>query len=144
MTCKLIYLPDVVVWDSHPLALGATPKQVYIDGIAQIEKPFSAEKSKAFQRVPETPNFDKEAADALKYDGLPPLEPHDADSHFVIFTNVGSVFSRQGGTVKEIFTSKAGKFGTVVVENGTVVCTGTCSTASVNGMRIDLEGGSIS
>ncbi|KAH8915261.1 hypothetical protein BT69DRAFT_904580 [Atractiella rhizophila] len=28
---------DVVVWDRHPLSLGATPVQVWIDGIAQID-----------------------------------------------------------------------------------------------------------
>ena len=28
----------IVIWDSHPLALGATPRQVYIDGIPQLEK----------------------------------------------------------------------------------------------------------
>lgn len=127
------------------MALGATPKQVFIDGIAQIEKPFSAEKGKALQHVPNTPNFDKEAENALKYDGLPPLEPHDASSHFVIFTNVGSIFVRRGRTIREIFNSMEGKLGTVVVQNGTVTCMGTCSTASIsNGMRVDLEGGSIS
>lgn len=31
------YDADVVVWDSHPLSVGATPVQVYIDGIATLE-----------------------------------------------------------------------------------------------------------
>lgn len=28
---------DVVVWDSHPLSIGATPKQVFIDGVATLD-----------------------------------------------------------------------------------------------------------
>ena len=30
---------DIVIWDSHPLALGATPRQIYIDGAHQLENP---------------------------------------------------------------------------------------------------------
>lgn len=30
---------DVVIWNTHPLQLGATPAQVYIDGIPQLEDP---------------------------------------------------------------------------------------------------------
>jgi hypothetical protein len=66
--------PDIVAWDSHPLALGATPKQVWIDGISQIESPFSSQKPAAFQKPPATPDFDREAYEAIKYDGLPPLQ----------------------------------------------------------------------
>ncbi|KAH8116655.1 composite domain of metallo-dependent hydrolase [Phellopilus nigrolimitatus] len=60
------YDADLVVWDSHPLALGATPKQ----------------------KVPKTPNFDDEAADAVKYDGLPPLAPEKSIAGTVVFLNV--------------------------------------------------------
>lgn len=31
------YDADLVVWDAHPLSVGATPKQVYIDGIATLD-----------------------------------------------------------------------------------------------------------
>lgn len=30
------YDADLVVWDAHPLSVGATPKQVFIDGVAQL------------------------------------------------------------------------------------------------------------
>ncbi|KAN0081191.1 hypothetical protein V8E55_008815 [Tylopilus felleus] len=32
-----ISISDLAIWDSHPLALGATPVQVFIDGIPQLE-----------------------------------------------------------------------------------------------------------
>lgn len=31
------YDADIVVWDSHPLSIGATPKQVFIDGVASLD-----------------------------------------------------------------------------------------------------------
>ncbi|KAF5380447.1 hypothetical protein D9615_004475 [Tricholomella constricta] len=141
------YDADVIVWDSHPLTLGATPKQVYIDGIAQMAQPFSTDKPAQFQCIPKTPNFDKEAEEALKYDGLPPLEPAEDDSGVVVFTNVSSIYLRRGHTILEVFSSRVKKrAGIVVVEHGAVTCAGDCSEATIASgfRRIDLDGGSIS
>ncbi|KAG6832611.1 hypothetical protein H0H92_014447 [Tricholoma furcatifolium] len=141
------YDADVIVWDSHPLALGAAPKQVWIDGIAQIIKPFSVEKPASFQSVPKTPNFDKEAELALEYDGLPPLKSSDAESGVVVFTNVSSIFLRDGVTVREVFTATAqDAHASVIITNGQVTCVGDCSDVSVapDARHVNLEGGSIS
>jgi imidazolonepropionase-like amidohydrolase len=35
--CRSGYDADVVVWDAHPLSLGATPLQVFIDGARQLD-----------------------------------------------------------------------------------------------------------
>lgn len=40
------YDADIVVWDSHPLSIGATPKQVFIDGVATLD-PAKVEASSA-------------------------------------------------------------------------------------------------
>lgn len=40
------YDADIVVWDSHPLSIGATPKQVFIDGVATLD-PAKVEESSA-------------------------------------------------------------------------------------------------
>lgn len=128
------------------MALGAAPKQVYIDGIPQIDKPFTIEKPRDLQRVPVTPNFDKEAEEVLKYDGLPPLEPKKADSDTVVFTNMSSIYIRHGRDIIRVFSAtKHEEAGTVVVQNGVVTCAGKCSLASTSlaTPRIDLEGGSI-
>ncbi|KAF9566706.1 carbohydrate esterase family 9 protein [Agrocybe pediades] len=142
---------DVVVWDSHPLALGAAPQQVFIDGIAQLEKPFVSKKPSSHQRVPKTPDFDKEARDAVKYEGLPPLELNSSTSDITIFSNVSSVFLREGLSVKEVILAQGGKenAATVVVENGHVTCFGSDSQCQVaqydlKVQRVNLEGGSIS
>ncbi|KAL0956531.1 hypothetical protein HGRIS_002672 [Hohenbuehelia grisea] len=143
---------DVVIWDSHPLALGATPKQVYIDGIPQLASPHTVIKPESFQRVPKTPNFDKEAADAVKFDGLPPLAPAklgDDKTEFVIFSNVSSMYRRSKGRVEEIFSAaEAGGPGVVVVKRGKVICSGSSATCAsfvrdVSAEEIDLEGGSL-
>ena len=148
------------------MALGATPKQVYIDGIPQLKNPHNVEKPKAFQVIPQVPNYDHEADDAVgytitfdlitthhslkvKFEGLPPLEPQVARSPVVVFANVGSVFSRAENGLEQSFRSADSDLGVVVVENGTVVCAGTsasCPTASFidRAQVIDLEGGSIS
>jgi imidazolonepropionase-like amidohydrolase len=36
--CRVGYDADVVVWDDHPLSRGATPLQVFIDGISQLNE----------------------------------------------------------------------------------------------------------
>jgi hypothetical protein len=141
---------DIVLWDSHPLALGATPKQVFIDGIAQITTPHVNPKPTSFQTVPKTPDFSQGAKDALKYGGLPPLVPKRSKSDLVIFTNVSSVFVKQGDGIREAFsTFGVGGSGNVVVEKGKIICMGVTSTCAVtkhdsNSQHVDLEGGSIS
>ncbi|KAJ4858939.1 amidohydrolase family domain-containing protein [Trichoderma breve] len=36
--CKPGFDADIVVWDSHPLSIGATPLQVFVDGQAQLDE----------------------------------------------------------------------------------------------------------
>ncbi|KAJ7607296.1 hypothetical protein DFH06DRAFT_1380161 [Mycena polygramma] len=86
---------DLVIWDSHPLALGATPVQVYIDGIPQLESPALLSKPHAFQEVPRTPRWEEEIAQTIRYEGLPPLEGR-TESGRVLFVNVSRVWSRNG------------------------------------------------
>lgn len=47
------YDADIVVWDSDPLSVGATPVQVWIDGTAQYEDPVELEKPLAAPMVPD-------------------------------------------------------------------------------------------
>ncbi|CAK5283111.1 unnamed protein product [Mycena citricolor] len=131
------YDADVVVWDSHPLALGAAPTQVYVDGIPQLSKPFSVKKPASSQHAPKTPNFDRERADAIKYEGLPPLEPEVRTPESILFRNVSSL-------LVDGFASFAAP-GDVLVKEGVIVAVSGASALDSRGARIvDLEGGSIS
>ncbi|KAJ3802991.1 carbohydrate esterase family 9 protein [Lentinula aff. detonsa] len=140
---------DLVIWDSHPLALGATPVQVFIDGIPQLDSPYVSFKPPAYQKSPKVPNFDKEANLTLEYDGLPPLKPIKA-AEVVIFTNVSNVFVRDSNTVKSIYSTTADNGGVVVSRNGQLLCTGNQTKclqddlgSDVEPVVVDLKGGSI-
>lgn len=136
---------DLVVWDSHPLALGATPTQVFIDGSAQLQSPYVVHKSRTFQKLPKVPSHDREAAEAIEYEGLPPLAPKAASSDAVLFKNVRNLFVRKGSSVQNVLLIKGEeRFGVVVVRNGVISCSGmlaSCSTKDILDAHIvDLQG----
>lgn len=144
---------DLVIWDSHPLALGATPKQVFIDGIQQLESPFVVHKADAFQQTPKVPNFDKEAEQAVIYEGLPPLEPKKAPfGSFVVFRNVSAIYLPKSGKIERIQLARGNLFDNVVVtRDGSIICYDgvreDCAgllIAQDTRTVIDLNGGSIS
>lgn len=141
-----------MIWDSHPLALGAAPQQVFIDGIAQLQDPHVTPKPTRAQKVPKTPNFDREAQLAVKYDGLPPLAPHAEQADYVLFTNVGRVHMRgHNCEISQVYSvSEAGKPGVVFTKKGKVVCVGLESICGKEARAfksqtkvIDLQGGSV-
>ena len=137
---------DIVIWDSHPLALGATPKQVYIDGIAQLLDPRVSPKPDSFQVLPTTPDFDHEAAAAVKYDGLPPLTSRK--SRHVMFTNVSSIHTKIDGHIDVVdFEGEESERSTVVVRDGIIACVDkgdSCRYLTDDDVDvIDLQGGSL-
>ncbi|KAJ7678489.1 hypothetical protein B0H17DRAFT_1206732 [Mycena rosella] len=136
---------DLVIWDSHPLALGATPVQVFIDGVPQLENAHVVQKPDIFQHSPTVPNFDKEAQEAVKHEGLPPLEPTSVGRRPVVFVNVRSVFTPGVSGVGELFSATDDSaLGTVVAEEGRITCVGVCAVDVADATVIDLQAGSIS
>ncbi|KAF8622060.1 hypothetical protein AX15_007211 [Amanita polypyramis BW_CC] len=152
---------DVVMWDSHPLQLGATPKKVWIDGVLQIPVPSKTGESNEvevgkgkegedWQRVPRVPNWDKEREETIKWEGLPPLQGRRENT--VIFQNVAKVLRRgSDGMIKEAFSATADAYGqqtlgTVIVEDGQITCMSqNCANVAANEREmVDLRGGSIS
>ncbi|TFK72449.1 hypothetical protein BDN72DRAFT_836217 [Pluteus cervinus] len=142
------YDADVVIWDSHPLSLGATPVQVWIDGIPQLEAPHILRKSLARQTVPSTPDWDKEKNETVRWEGLPPLagkkgfSVNGQDGHVydavsetqnVRFSNVTAVYSiSDSGNVVALY-EQATEVGVtspvlpgvdVVINDGDIVCIG--------------------
>lgn len=142
--------PDVVVWDSHPLALGATPKQVYIDGIAQLNEPQALIKPDNFQSMPKTPNWDKEAEESVRWDGVPPLtgtgKHASTIGNTIKIIGVKSVW-RYGprGDVEPLFDDKEGKGRTILLQDGRLVCVGREESVCGGGVDeyVDLQGGSL-
>jgi imidazolonepropionase-like amidohydrolase len=130
------YDADLVVWDSFPLALGATPKQTYIDGIAQIEKPhIGAEKPAEAQKITPAGEWTKETAEALATRGDPDLRPKK-QAEAVMFVGVGSLYLNGGMRAMESGDA-------VVVRGGKMTCVGQCEVAAGLDIEVvDLKGGS--
>ena len=142
---------DLVIWDSHPLALGATPAQVFIDGIPQLDDPYVIPKPEAFRDLPKVPNFDREAEEAVVFEGLPPLLPKRASTDIVLFTNVNNIILPRRGDLAEVYSSLGDEVGVVVVRNGDITCYGAEVICALDDLTegervrvVDLQGGTIS
>ncbi|KAF5378365.1 hypothetical protein D9615_008768 [Tricholomella constricta] len=143
---------DIAIWDSHPLALGATPVQVFIDGIAQIEQPHALVKPKALQTAPQTPNWNVESQQAVEFDGLPPLRGRKVrlGGDGVKFTGLKTAWMRdEDGHVHSMFDETTGSAEhSVVVRDGSIVlcsagnAAGACDDARIREV-VDLQGGSL-
>ncbi|KAM0746981.1 composite domain of metallo-dependent hydrolase [Meredithblackwellia eburnea MCA 4105] len=159
------YDADVVLWDSHPLALGATPLQVVIDGIPQLEAPFIAKplstekEAPPIASVPRDPLTLRDDDDSL----LPFIEEQTAKKESLIeevwFQNVSEVFVKR----RPVKGGKKGRWGIdslipededgpfeVHVRDGEILCVSqSCSApaesslVSTKSRIIDLKGGSL-
>lgn len=143
------YDADIVIWDSFPLNLGATPKQTYIDGIKQILHVHNVEKPAAAQDISPAGKWDEEAREAVLTRGDPDLRAKKRSGN-VIFTNVKDWFGPE--PLGELKAKQLGN-GTVVVRDGGVACVTdeldgcasyTQGLEAMDGFEIvDLDGGSI-
>ncbi|KAI0832753.1 composite domain of metallo-dependent hydrolase [Trametes gibbosa] len=146
---------DVVLWDSHPLQLGATPRKVWIDGILQVGNDTDhvligpGKTAQEWREAPEVPDFTAEREAALRWDGLPPLASNRTVAGRVAFQNVREVFLRQGGDEAGVVQEFGidGQAGTthVIVDRGRVSCVGpVCEGEGRNAeVTVDLRGGTI-
>lgn len=130
---------DVVLWDSHPLGLGATPKQVFIDGIKQIERPFAAKpletdlKAPEVASKPEYPICEEEFDDGSEEREREVLEE-------VLFTGVKEVLLEGDW---EINGRREDEY-EVLVKRGSIECVGDCAMlAGAETRRVGLKGGSL-
>ncbi|KAM6500145.1 hypothetical protein JOM56_003159 [Amanita muscaria] len=150
------YDADIAIWDSHPLRIGATPMQVFIDGIPQLDDPHIVWKPPNAQETPANPNWDCEAKNAVKWDGLPPLQGHKRGlkaGEAIRFERVKSAWitTEDGAIVnafKEDEDESIAKGGSVIIQDGKIICIenkrDSCEDASVTGdLVIDLNGGSL-
>ncbi|KAI0018865.1 amidohydrolase [Xylariomycetidae sp. FL0641] len=116
------YDADIVVWDSDPMSVGATPVQVWIDGTAQFEDPIELEKP--FTALADTP-------EPVPVTSEEPLMLTD-----VIFTGVAKPYlvPSQLGEIADGYTV------TVEIANSRIRCVGTCTqqleSASASGVKV--------
>ena len=147
---------DVVIWDSHPLQLGATPAKVWIDGILQIPVPYKTgtetnieigkgKEGDEWRKEPSVPNWDEERKKTIMWEGLPPLHSKFEENK-IVFSNVTQLWTKDSNGSVNIGALDTGDGGTaVVVVNGKIACIGPrCLHAENASSTIDLRGGSIS
>jgi Amidohydrolase family len=147
---------DVVIWDSHPLQLAATPVKVWVDGILQIPVPYKTgdetkievgkgKEGDEWREVPDVPKWDKERKDTVLWEGLPPLQGKMKNGR-IVFSNVKHLLKKRvDGNIEEVLSDNSSEIGVVVVDNGRIVCVGaSCLSATGTANMVDLHGGSIS
>ncbi|KAK7450877.1 amidohydrolase [Colletotrichum acutatum] len=100
---------DVVVWDSDPLSVGATPIQVWIDGTAQYDEPVRLNKTYEGTIVP-----DEHLGEVIE-------KPHFMRGD-VVFTGISKILHSM--TVKGFAVD--GKTYNVAISDGKITCVGGC------------------
>ncbi|KAI1796076.1 composite domain of metallo-dependent hydrolase [Ganoderma leucocontextum] len=140
---------DLVLWDTHPLQLGATPRKVWIDGILQVDADSAQvpvnklKKDPAMQEPPKVPNFDAEREKAVRFEGLAPLRPNSTIGGRVVFQNVRELFTRQRGDYAHFGLDGYEGLMNVVVERGRVTCIGRVCEGENPDVVVDLHGGAL-
>ncbi|KAI1181615.1 amidohydrolase [Nemania serpens] len=119
---------DIVVWDSDPLGVGATPVQIWIDGTAQYENPVKLEKPiNASTVVPEDVRITKDDPQSI-----PDLVITGISKSFLVHE------------FRDLFGDRRNL--TAVISKGNITCIGICTShlaAALNGgaKTINLENG---
>ncbi|KAK1624377.1 amidohydrolase [Colletotrichum phormii] len=100
---------DIVVWDSDPLSVGATPVQVWIDGTAQYDEPVRLNKTYEGTLVP-----DESLGEVIE---KPQIMRGD-----IVFTGISKVL--HSVTVEGLAADE--KTYNVAISNGKISCVGSC------------------
>jgi imidazolonepropionase-like amidohydrolase len=137
------YDADIVIWNSHPLSVGATPLQVYIDGKSTLDPKMVAE------TLPQVKEASQKQVEKLKMRTLPEAAIKE-DICRAFRANAGETVTIMG--IKKSFldwpTSKLSSEDNLamVLEDGKLVCLGsqdTCVSSNSQSAIIKLENGHI-
>ena len=115
---------DIVVWDSDPLSVGASPVQVWIDGIAQFNDPVQLDKPVSAPIVPD--------------ESLSQIPENPASLKDVVFTGVSRMLLSWRASAEGSLS--------VIIKDGKISCIGRCESelqaASESGVKvINLKNG---
>ncbi|KAJ5348747.1 hypothetical protein MYU51_006939 [Penicillium brevicompactum] len=108
------YDADLVIWDDHPLQVGATPVQVFIDGRPLLENATLSNHEDLEASNPQAPNIRPSLAAGQKKDTCAKVQP--ADSR-IVFTGIQKALIDTNSTS---FSAK--KDLVMLVENGQIKC----------------------
>ena len=131
------YDADIVVWDSNPLSVGATPLQVYIDGRATLDPKKVMESrskiAKAELSVAESPKQRKIVPSNAKADACA------GTSGKIVINGIREYFLEEQPIIESGVNSNNI---TMVIENGNILCfSNSCPTPNSGDTVIELENG---
>ncbi len=143
------YDADIVVWDAHPLSIGATPRQVFIDGVATLD-PVKVKESIDDQALKPRGTRSKSAGEpavrALVPEGLKKDVCRRADekkSLFVITGIHGSFLDNYPELAANVDDVETDRNLTLVVADGRVACLGASSACSTEASAA-IQSGAVS
>ncbi|KAH7904323.1 hypothetical protein BJ138DRAFT_1119528 [Hygrophoropsis aurantiaca] len=128
------------------------PKQVWIDGIPQLESPYVSEKPASVRRppLPRTPTKKPQQRSHMTASQDPTARPGEVQVRLCRTRKYQQFFARTGGAIQQVYSATDSLGGVVVVKDGVFVwhgahsnCLSDLATAG-DAEWIDLEGGSIS
>ncbi|XWX02413.1 hypothetical protein V2A60_010450 [Cordyceps javanica] len=128
--CKAGYDADIVVWDDHPLVRGATPLQVFIDGIAQLNDTLVKKSMGSSWAEPLTDSSSRQATLQVRYE--PDEKSRDDTCETITRANGNIIISGISQAFlkdyPELSVGRAAvKTGSLqlILKNGRIVCAGT-------------------
>lgn len=121
------YDADIVVWDSHPLSNGATPLQVFIDGVATLDEEkvkdsMGVSLAEAQSKRPNVPTHRVKLSEEAKEDVCKRAEKKDQT--FIINGIQKTFLGNYPELAASVATAGMGKL-TLVVHANEVLCLGT-------------------
>lgn len=132
------YDADLVVWDSHPLSVGATPLQVYIDGRATLDpkKVKESQPKAAVDTRQQRPRQRKVIPSDIRAKLCEDLE---MTARKVIITGIKESYLDHSTIAQS--RSASGNL-TMIIQDGSIVCFGTqCASTTSEDTVISLENG---
>ncbi|OAA52148.1 carbohydrate esterase family 9 protein [Cordyceps fumosorosea ARSEF 2679] len=144
--CRAGYDADIVVWDDHPLNRGATPLQVFIDGIAQLNET-AVERSTGSSWVGQaakgssaqiTPQVKYEPDDQTRDETCRRMTAANGN---IVISGISRTFVR--GFPERIRGNTATESGPLqmILENGKVVCSDTVENCKDGRAKIEATKG---
>lgn len=144
--CKTGYDADIVVWDDHPLSRGATPLQVFIDGITQLNDTLVEKSTGSSWLQPSAAGAPPKVKPQVKYE--PSEEVRAGTCQMMTGANGNLLISGISRAFLQDFpelalenpVAQTGSF-QIILEDGKVVCAGTLAVCRDSRTRIESTEG---
>ncbi|KAJ6785803.1 hypothetical protein PWT90_06936 [Aphanocladium album] len=140
--CRSGYDADIVVWDDHPLNRGATPLQVFIDGIAQLNDTTVEKSTGSSWTGISTSSKPRQVSPQLRYELEDKIRNETCQTVMgangnIIIAGVSRVFLQDYPELAATTSATEPGQIQVILREGKIVCAGT--SEQCKGYRADIE-----